>query len=131
MQVNPDKYRNIAYKLVPIGGHPTMNDLRHAIPKAIAECVTFALAQEVAENFPGVAALQADLNAKEKRLVAREQELEKLSTDLEKRDRKLTELIKAVEIYTAWMDGQGEVDENGKRFGVMLAALKSYKECKK
>lgn len=128
-------YDALALKLVPIGGHPSVVTLRKDIANMLRYAVQTATQAQREKAFPELAAARAELEAKQKQLADKQKELERSQYDFVLKQEKLaaqqvelTNLLQAFEAWNAWLEGQGGVEENGRRFEALLAAYKAYKK---
>jgi hypothetical protein len=147
--VKPMNYTAMALEVVPIGSHPSVVTLREEIAKILESTVKAATDQQREKEFPELATVRVDMGKKNKELeewraklkeyedeqkkrVARnEEDHKKRTTALDQREKVLKDLTDAFDDYMRWMDGEGEVDENSKRFEALRTAYKTYKEKKK
>ena len=65
---------------------------------------------------------------REAELDQRAQQLDLLQYTLEQTDKRLQTLLAAFDAYSAWLDGEGEIDENGARFEALQKAYLEYKK---
>lgn len=142
-------YEAIALKLVPPGARRTVATLRRNIAEEIEKQVNDALAHQLEKGFPELADIRAkmeqDAEDMKKKLKVRESVLEGKESTLEemeatlrqreagllKQELAMANLIKAIEHYSSWLEGEGEVDESGKRFNALREACKQFKGGKK
>lgn len=126
-----DRYEKIAMKIIPTGDQPARTWQREAIAKFIAAEVADALAKQRAEQFPEMGELESLLKVKENRLQTRDREVQGREKSAADRETRLSDFLKAMEAYEAWLAGDGPADENGKRFEALRAAARKVKDGKK
>lgn len=143
------KFDAVALKMFPVGCHtPTLTWLRTNVAKVLEQQVTSALIKQREEAFPDLQKFRIELEqqkqknlqededmkkkhrAKQEELARLEERLKNLETSLAARQLRLDRLVYAFERYLEWLDGEGEVDENGKRFNALREAYRVYKEHK-
>ena len=112
---------DLAYRIVPVGGRPSLGKLRVDIAQLLEKETAAAVQAERDSQFPGVAAererlgwLAADLNIREK----------KHNTAV----KRFEDLKQAVLAYFRWQDGDGCVTECSGRFVKMRQAFKAWDE---
>lgn len=141
-------HTDIAYKIMPTSHRPNVSDIRRSIVQWLDWAVKEALTEEREGKNPELAVIRKELERKrdsldtedgemKKKHKAREEELNLAERDLRGRQAKLDQaekqlatLVKAFQDYAAWLDGDGAVDENGKRFNALREAYKAFKGAK-
>ena len=142
-------YDAIALKIVPPSCHRSVLDMRRDIAAALKTHVEAALHAQQEKAFPELAVLRKELEAHrrnldqeaeavKKRHREKQEELDRLERILRDRQKLLDEAWQRLAVvqaafwnYAAWIEGDGEVDENGRRFNALRDALKAFRETKK
>lgn len=123
-----ERYDAIALTIVPKRRDRSRSELRTAIAKALAAEVTAALDEQRVKQFPEIGALTASIQGREAKLTEAEAAVRQREAVAKAREDRLAAFLKAFDAYAAWLSGDGEVDENGKRFDALRAACESFKK---
>lgn len=150
-------YQSLALKIVPPGDRPLVGDLRNCIATTLEREVNAALTRQREAGFPELASVrkamedeadgmkkklkakQDELEAEKQRLVQWESRIKKQESELAAHQKSseawhqawakaITGVREAVAAYDAWLNGDGQVDENGKRFAALRDACKAFQE---
>ena len=153
-------YKAIAMEIVPVGSQPTLGQLRQEIAETLEREILKAEARQRESRFPELneiretmndertkasqeaedvkkklKARQAELDTAEKLLRVRDNaavaEIKKREGDVATKEKSLASLMKAFDDYLAWVEGDGEVDDNGRLFNKLREEYRSYKGTKK
>jgi hypothetical protein len=148
MANTPPDFNPLVMKLLPPGSHPTLGEMRRMLNKALTEQVNLALKQQREANFPELIATKQYLEEQETKnkkeveqwrisyqnkqteLAKHEQNLQTKENQILASEKRLATLLQAFAAYMAWLDGAGEVDENGKRFNALRTAYTNFKRSK-
>lgn len=132
--MSQSQYEAIALKIVPPSHRRSVGELRDMIAQALADEVNKALAKQREKEFPELAQVRVDLEWKHKEVEKARVEADKHDRDMKAREsslraseERLAALLMAFERYLAWLDGDGAVDENGKRFTALREAYRQFK----
>lgn len=128
------RYESIALKIVPLSSHRSVVEMRRDIAKVLETEIATALRVQQERDYPDLARSREENEVKRKELereVAalreRERALQAREETVRQREARLTVLVQAFEGWVGWMEGQGEVSENGQRFDAVRKAWVIYK----
>lgn len=142
-------YENLALKIVPPGNYPLIGRLRELIAYHIQNEVNKAVTRQREEQFPELQQVRKELEQqkeclnqedkdmkrkhqeKQKELERSEEALRQREKLLLQKEQKLEALIQSFHSYMSWMEGDGEVDDNGKRFNALREAYRIYQGSRK
>lgn len=134
-----NKYEKLALKIVPTGHDRSRGGLRKDIANALAAEVEAALTEQRDKHFPDLGVMvdaikrrEVELSKNEKaaadKLAQAEKALQLREETTKTREDNLAAFQQAFNAYAAWLDGDGEVDDNGRRFAELRAACKKLQE---
>ena len=141
-------YQALALKIVPPSSHRSVTQLRSMIADTLEKEVSSALTKQKEQEFPDLAVtrkeleeqkwklndeaekmkrkhkeIKDELDNRESQLMARERKLQNQEVNLQN-------LLKAFESYEKWLQGDGEIDDNGRRFAALQRTYNEYKNQK-
>lgn len=132
-----NRYESVALGIVPKSSDRSRSQLRTLIARALEAEVTAALTEQREKAFPELRAEQDKVKEVERQQAKMSSWIDECQKGLQEREAKLQQveagmatLLKAFDSYAAWLEGDGEVDDNGKRFDALRAALKDYRNHK-
>lgn len=133
MPKKPD-YQALALKIIPPSSHRPVSQLRALIASTLESEVTAALARQREEEFPDLVVTRKELEAWRQQLADKEAEIGRRMHLLSEQERttqqveqSLQGLVAAFEDYESWLEGEGEIDDNGRRFAALREAYRTYR----
>lgn len=145
MTLSKSYYADLALKIVPPSHHRPVGQLRTMIAEVLEREVNTALAKQREQEFPDLVVSRKELanqrqelldhqetmkrkhKEKEAELQVWENNLNQREAQIQEASQRLEKLTLAIDAYAAWLDGDGEVDENARRFTALWEAYQNYK----